>query len=217
MSSLLPHITIGQSGSVKASFIWLHGLGADGHDFVPVAQMLEKAWDFPVRFILPHAPRIPVTINGGMSMPAWYDMLAMTHPRQVDWNTVETSVQAIDALIQAEHQKGVPFENIYLAGFSQGGAIALYMGLSKYPTLGGILALSTYFLDESAMLDGIKTPVFLAHGTQDPIIPLALAHRAKEIIEEKNIPLTYHEYSMPHSVCPQEIQDIAQWTVNSEQ
>lgn len=208
--SLLPHLTIGSTGDVRASFIWLHGLGADGHDFAPVAKMLEQAWDFPVRFILPHAPTMPVTINGGMPMPAWYDMLAMTHPRQVNWDTVEQSVQSIHALIKAEKAKGVPEESIFLAGFSQGGAMALYMGLGKYQHLGGIIALSTYFLDEKAILPQ-KTPIFLGHGSDDAIIPLELAERAKSIIEEQQIPVEYHVYPMPHSVCPEEISHLAAW------
>ncbi len=199
-----------------ASVIWLHGLGADGHDFEPIVPELGDALTRNVRYVFPHAPRMPVTINGGMVMRAWYDIADTDIAKRADEAGVRASARILEGLIEDELGKGLASERILLAGFSQGGAIALHTGLRYPEPLAGILALSTYLPLEDAL--GTErhpanrdVPVFLAHGSQDPVIPLALSERSRRLLASLGYRVECHTYPMPHSVCPEEIRDIAVW------
>ena len=214
MSNLLPHITLEIGKQPQHSIIWLHGLGADGEDFVPVAEDMNLP--LAVRYIFPHAPKQPVTINGGFIMRAWYDIAGASIAAKQDETGIRASQAAIEALIAQEKQRGIVPENIYLAGFSQGGAIALHTGLPHASRLGGILALSTYLvleekLPHEASIAAECTPVFMAHGRGDPVVPYALGRASAEKLSGLGYPLEWHEYAMPHSVCIEEIRDIEAW------
>ena len=219
MEKLLETIEIETDSNPAASVIWLHGLGADGNDFVPVVQELGLSQAPPIRFIFPHAPMQPVTINNGYVMRAWYDVSygdLEGKSRQADEQGVRASQTAIGELIEREADRGISNENIVLAGFSQGGAIALQTGL-RYPRpLAGVLALSTYlplaesFAQEAAPANA-KTPVFMAHGAQDPVVPYAMGSKSKELLGKMGYSVEWHEYPMQHSVCLEEIQDIGAW------
>jgi len=189
-----------------ASVIWLHGLGADGHDFEPIVPELKLPK--PVRFVFPHAPIRPVTLNNGMRMRAWYD-IAQLGGGPEDEAGIRESQKLLDGLI-----KGEKTQKIFLAGFSQGGAIALQTALRYPERLAGVLALSTYLaLSTKVSLEKTKEnqdlPIFMAHGTYDDIIPIARAKMSREILEQQGYKLEWHEYPMPHSVCPQELADIS--------
>ncbi|SDW07374.1 alpha/beta hydrolase [Marinobacter mobilis] len=193
------------------TIIWLHGLGANGHDFEPVVPEFAFAKARPVRFLFPHAPDLPVTINGGMVMPAWYDILAMDIDRKVDVDQLRLSAHRVAALIQAERERGVASENIILGGFSQGGAVAYELALSYPEPLGGLFALSTYF----ATADSIKLheanrnlPIFIGHGSVDPVVPEALGQAALEKLQALGYEPEYHGYYMEHSLCMEEIRDL---------
>jgi phospholipase/carboxylesterase len=199
----------------RTSIIWLHGLGADGHDFEPIVDELELPPE-PIRFVFPHAPMQPVTINGGMVMRAWYDIVSDDLTRREDANGVRASQALVEALIAREKARGTPAGRIVLAGFSQGGAIVLQTGLRHAERLGGIMALSTYLpiadsLPGEAHAANRGVPIFYAHGRQDPIIPLARAERSRELLVEQGCAVEWHLYPMPHAVCPQEISDIGEW------
>ncbi len=213
--NLLPCLEIASKEPAKASIVWLHGLGADGHDFEPVARMLIPLLDSPVRFILPHAPHLPVTLNGGAHMPAWYDMLDLNHPRNVGWDTVSASEITISALLERERTRGIPSEKLFLAGFSQGGAISIRIALQRKQKIGGILALSTYLLqNEGEVFPTNKhnlIPVFMGHGTNDPIIPHSIAEASRNTLNQHGCEVEWHSYIMAHSVCNQEIEDIKNW------
>jgi phospholipase/carboxylesterase len=214
MSDLLPHILLEIGKHPQHSIIWLHGLGADGSDFVPVAE--EMKLPAPVRYLFPHAPMRPVTINGGFVMRAWYDIAADDIGAAQDEAGIRSSQQEIEKLIAQEKQRGVMAQNIFLAGFSQGGAIALHTALRHQEQLGGLLALSTYLplaelLHREASKDALHTPIFMAHGRSDPIVPYSLGRASAERLTESGYPLEWHEYSMPHSVCAEEIADIESW------
>jgi len=222
MTQLLPHIKLETGKNPRHSIIWLHGLGADGEDFVPIAE--EMSLPVPVRYIFPHAPMRPVTINGGFVMRAWYDIyaaapsggLALEGERPQDAAGIRGSQVEIEKLIAQEEERGINAENIYLAGFSQGGAIVLHTGLRHAERLGGILALSSY-LPLSASLPGEAsraakhTPIFMAHGRSDPIIPYALGRASAQQLTDREYTLEWHEYAMPHSVCPEEVRDVEYW------
>jgi len=214
-NKLLPCVEIEPDRPAEASIVWLHGLGANGHDFEPVANMLAPVLPVPVRFILPHAPQMPVTINGGVSMPAWYDMLNLEHPRSVDWETVAQSEQAVEALLERERQRGIASDSLYLAGFSQGGAMALRVALKGESEVAGVLALSTYLLQKEEEAFGLASekslPVFMAHGKLDPVLPFVLAERSREQLEKIGCEVQWKDYPMPHSVCQEEIEHIALW------
>lgn len=204
-----------QSGPAPTwTVIWLHGLGADGHDFEPIAPQLGLASSPSVRFIFPHAPIRPITINGGMEMRGWYDVKGMAFDREEDREGIEQSTAMINRLIKYENQRGIETANIILAGFSQGGAIALFCGLRYPQPLGAIIALSTY-LPDAASFDRERSdanqgvPVFMAHGTQDPVIPITLAERSLQILVQMKYQVEWHTYPMPHSVNAEELQDIA--------
>lgn len=214
MPTILPHITLDTGSAPRHSIIWLHGLGADGEDFVPLAE--EMSLPVAVRYIFPHAPEQPVTINGGYVMRSWYDIVATDIGSKQDAAGVRASQWEIEKLISQENARGVLAENIFLAGFSQGGAVALHTGLRHPERLGGILALSTYLpladtLKDEANSASKDTPIFMAHGRSDPIVPYALGMSSKEILEKQGYRLDWHEYAMPHSVCQEEVGDIAEW------
>ncbi|MBE0510003.1 MAG: alpha/beta hydrolase fold domain-containing protein [Chromatiales bacterium] len=211
----LPAEIIEPSQPANASVIWLHGLGADGHDFVPIVPELGLD-DLPLRFIFPHAPERPVTINMGDVMRAWYDIRSMDlSDGQDDAGTRQSETQ-IATWIAHEEARGIPSERIFLAGFSQGGAIALHTGL-RYPRrLGGIMALSTYLPLADAVNDerhqaNLEIPIFMAHGDEDPIIPLSLAERSRQQLQSLGHSVDWHGYAMPHSVCAQEVMHIGEW------
>ncbi|MBI5006146.1 MAG: carboxylesterase [Nitrosomonadales bacterium] len=222
MTSILPHITLETGPAPEHSIIWLHGLGADGEDFVPVAE--EMNLPVPVRYIFPHAPMRPVTINGGYVMRAWYDILAAAPSAEIadsigrmeDAEGIRASRHEVGKLIEQEHQRGIAMHNIILAGFSQGGAVALHAGLRYGERLGGILALSTYLplmqsLPSEAHASNRDTPIFMAHGQFDPVIPYAFGRASAEELMREGYRLEWHGYAMPHSVCQEEIQDIERW------
>ena len=209
-------VLIEPPGEATASVIWLHGLGADGNDFAPVVPELGEAIVRSTRFVFPHAPHMPVTINGGMVMRAWYDIADVELDRRADESGVRASEARLRELIQSERERGLASERIVLAGFSQGGAIALHTGLRHPERLAGIMALSTYLpLAESARREAQAAnrdvPIFMAHGSQDPVIPLALSERSRRFMRELGYDVECHTYPMPHSVCAEELRDIACW------
>jgi len=194
--------------------IWLHGLGADGNDFAPIVPELNLPADKSIRFIFPHAPQIPVTVNGGMVMPAWYDILEMDIDRKVDIKGLLDSADAITALIERERERGIRSRAIILAGFSQGGAVVYQAALSYDKPLGGILAMSTYFAtgDQVAYHEANRqVPIEIQHGLYDPVVPEMLGRQAKAELEKQGYCPNYRTYPMEHSVCPQQIRDISAW------
>lgn len=214
MSRVLPHITLETGKSPQHSIIWLHGLGADGEDFVPIAKEINLP--VAVRYVFPHAPMRPVTINGGFVMRAWYDIAASNIGAMQDKTGIRASQSEIEKLIAQEKLRGVAAQNIFLAGFSQGGAIVLHTGLRHAEKLGGILALSTYLpLAETLMHEASTaaqhTPIFMAHGRDDPVINYTNGYSSAETLKKHGYLVEWHEYSMPHSVCPEEVRDIADW------
>jgi phospholipase/carboxylesterase len=197
-----------------ASVIWMHGLGADGNDFVPLVPELDLTGCGSVRFIFPHAPTMPVTINGGYVMRAWYDILGTDLVRREDEAGIIQSAQLIDQLIAQERAAGIPSKRIVLAGFSQGCAMSLYTGLRSAEALGGIVALSGYLpiADKTATqrhTANQSTPIFMAHGSDDPVVPQARALESKQLLQQLGYAVDWHSYAMQHSVHPQEIADIA--------
>jgi len=200
----------------KHAVIWLHGLGADGHDFEPIVPHITAASARPVRFVFPHAPVRPVTVNGGMAMRAWYDILGMTIDRDQDQAGIAASVASVDTLIDDQLASGISADRLVLAGFSQGGAIALRCGLARSSPLAGIMALSCYLLEGASLSEwsasaSAAVPIFLGHGEHDPVVPLALGQAAAKTLEQAGYPVEFHTWPMPHSVCPEEIQAIDRW------
>lgn len=198
------------TSKINASVIWLHGLGADGHDFAPIAEQLNLP---NIRFILPHAPSMPVTINNGYMMPAWYDLYGLTPGSQEDEEGIRKSQNYINSLIKIEIDKGISPSRIVLAGFSQGGAIALHTALRYPQKLAGVLALSTYLplkskLDTEVQLANADTPIFMAHGIYDDVISLETSKVSLNLLQNRQIPVIWHQYGMAHSVCIEEIDDI---------
>ncbi len=215
-SELLPAVELNPSSEPKASVIWLHGLGADGHDFGPVVPELHIPKTASVRFVFPHAPMRPVTINGGAVMRAWYDIKTLDLERHVEEAHLEESREQLEAWIAHERALGIPSEKIVVAGFSQGGAIVLFAGLQAKERLGGILALSCYhplpnLIKERASEANRAVPIFMGHGSQDPVVPIHLAEGTVATLEENGYDVAWHSYPMPHSVSPQEIADIGSW------
>lgn len=216
MADQLEAIEIETAASPGASIIWLHGLGADGHDFVDVVPELALPGRPGMRFVFPHAPMRPVTINGGYVMRAWYDIRDDSGVRREDPAGVRASQKAIEALIEREKERGVPAAAIVLAGFSQGGAMALYTGLRYGERLAGVMALSCSLPLADTLAAEVApanrdVPIFMAHGTHDPMIPMARALRAREVLTGLGYRLEWHEYQMPHSVCAEEIAHIGVW------
>ena len=192
--------------------IWLHGLGADGHDFEPIVPLLQL--DATLRFVFPHAPQRAVTINGGTEMRAWYDIDPSAPLAGAD--DIRRSAEQIEELVATEEQRGIERARIVLAGFSQGGVVALHLGLRSQTRFGGVMALSTYVHDHEHLADevsfaSVDTPIFMAHGQMDPMIPLARAVTSREALIGLGYRPQWHEYGMGHQVCPQEIADIGRW------
>ena len=199
-----------------ATIVILHGLGADGRDFMPIAEQLDLSSVGPVRFLFPSAPSIPVTINGGYVMPAWYDILGADLVRREDEAGLRDSQAAIEVLMAQEKSRGMPAHRIVVAGFSQGAAVALMTGLRHAERLAGIIGMSGYLplADKTAAERSAAnqdTPIFLAHGTHDGVVVLPRATATREALTALGYPLEWHEYPMEHSVCPQEIADLARW------
>ena len=201
-----------------ASFVWLHGLGASEYDFEPIVPMLRLPAEVPVRFVFPRAPDRPGTINHGMVMPAWYDILEMNIDRKVDETGVRESTAQVETLLAHERERGIPSERILLGGFSQGGAIAAFAGLRHEQPLGGVMILSAYLplpekLKEEAALANRATPVLQCHGEWDPVVPISLGEATAQLLRERGYGLTWKSYPCPHSVHPDEATFIGQWIV----
>lgn len=212
MTDYLDCLEIEPEGAAAGSVIWMHGLGADATDFEPIVPMLKLP--VPVRFVFPNAPVRPVTINNGMEMRAWYDVAPGAPLSGTE--EIRQSAAEIERLVEREKQRGVPAGRIVLAGFSQGGVIALHLGLRYPQRLAGIMALSTYVHDHEHLGDEISfasvdVPIFMAHGLMDPMIPITRAVTSREALQQLGYQVEWHEYSMGHQVCPQEISDISRW------
>ncbi len=212
--SLLPHLTIEPKTTAKASIIWLHGLGADGHDFEPIAKELNLPDAMAARFIFPHAPSIAVSVNNGMVMPAWYDIIGTNIDDEIDIKGIQESAKKINALVDNEINKGIPSKNIIIAGFSQGGAVAYECALSFPKKLAGLMALSTYFATHEQIklsTANKNIPILICHGSADPVVSEILGQRAFNRLEKKGYKPEYKTYPMQHNVCVEEIDDISIW------
>ena len=199
---------------MTASVIWLHGLGADGNDFAPLVPELRLPTDLSVRFIFPHAPQIPVTINAGYIMPAWYDILEMNLERKVDERQLIASAEAVQRLVEREIARGVASEKIILVGFSQGGAVAYHAGLTYEKSLAGLLILSSYFATHaSASIHSanLHTPILIQHGNRDPIVNEVLGQRAYRLLQDRGCAVKYESYPMEHTVCMEQIASMSTW------
>ncbi|MAA75636.1 MAG: carboxylesterase [Salinisphaeraceae bacterium] len=213
---MLECLEMNPEGPVRSVVIWLHGLGADGNDFLPIVPELKLPDALGVRFVFPHAPIRPVTLNNGMAMRAWYDIYGLDINRREDAEGVEASRDAVEALIQREKDAGVPASHIFLAGFSQGGAIVLHTGLRHSEPLGGIIALSTYLplrdrLAEEKQAANQSIPIFQAHGSMDPMLPQQLGEISRDLLKAEGYDVAWHSYPMQHQVCLEEIQDLSRW------
>lgn len=202
-----------------AAIIWLHGLGADGHDFEPIVPHLGWAGAPAIRYVFPHAPVRPVTINGGMPMRAWYDIVNASLGRDHDQQGIIKSMGQAAALVDREIERGIAAERIVVAGFSQGGAIAVQLALRYPQKLAGLVALSTYLvlddrLEQERSRANQAIPVFAGHGTMDPVVPCHLGEQAAQRLRDLGHPVEFHDYPMPHSVCPEEITDLTAWLRN---
>jgi phospholipase/carboxylesterase len=213
-------VEVESAAAPEGSVIWLHGLGADGHDFEAIVPELGLAGRLDLRFVFPHAPVRPVTINGGMSMRAWFDILTLDREGPQDEVGIRASGDALLQLLEREHDRGIPYEKIVLAGFSQGGAIALHTALRFEHRLAGLLALSTYLPLQSSIDAEVVSnaaaqtrdlPIFLAHGTFDPMLPMALGQHTLEVLTAAGYSAQWHDYPMAHAVCAEEIVHIRDW------
>jgi len=215
MSETLPAIEIETKPKPSHTVIWLHGLGADGNDFVPVVKEL-KLPPLGIRFVFPHAPMRPVTINGGFVMRAWYDIAYQELAFKEDERGLRESQKLIEELIVRENTRSIPSSRIVLAGFSQGGVLALQTGLRQSKLLAGLMALSSY-LPMSPMIEvernaaSNSVPIFMGHGITDNIVPLALGRMSRDTLIKLGYEVEWHQYTMPHSVCPEELADIGVW------
>ena len=207
-------VTTGANPS--GSVIWLHGLGADGHDFEPIVPELHLPADLPLRFVFPHAPPRPVTINGGMVMRAWYDIISLDAQGRADAAGVHESTAILEELIAREIERGISADKIVIAGFSMGGAIAINTALHTNEKLAGLMALSTY-LPLPSEIDGSggnrNLPVFMAHGSFDPMLPMQWGQMSAEKLTDSGFTIEWHDYPMAHAVCPEEIRDIREWLI----
>lgn len=213
---LLPCVELETGPGPAAAVVWLHGLGANGHDFEPIVPLLGLPKSLPVRFVFPHAPSLPVTINGGMVMPAWYDIADADFDRRGDEDGIRASAARIEALLARERERGIADDRIVLAGFSQGGAIALHVALRRAAPLAGVMALSTYLaLERTAAAEsseaGRRSRVFMAHGRFDPVVPLEYGARSRDVLARLGCSVEWREYPMQHQVCDEEIRDIGDW------
>jgi phospholipase/carboxylesterase len=212
----LPYVEVNPKSSPKATVIWLHGLGDSGNGFAPIVPELRLPEELGIRFIFPHAPMRAVTINNGMSMRAWYDIKSLDFESRADVVGVLESSRQVEELIEAEISKGIPSQRIVLAGFSQGGVIALHLGTRYNKKLAGILALSTYMsepekLSQNANPVNKNTKVMFCHGQQDDVVPMFLGNAAYKVLEQNNYNVEWHDYLMQHNVCAQELTDISNW------
>ncbi len=215
-TELLESIELETGPSPQWAVLWLHGLGADGNDFAPIVpELVRKDWP-AIRFVFPHAPVRPVTINNGVPMRAWYDIVGMDFPTRADDRGVAESIVQASALIEREHARGIPASRVLLAGFSQGGAIALAAGVRRTEPLAGLIALSTYLPGaDAAQAEKTKVataqPVFMAHGSGDQVIPLVHAQRSQDQLQAMGFKVDWHRYPMAHQVCAEEIHDLGGW------
>lgn len=214
--TLLETIELETAPNPTAAVIWMHGLGADGNDFVPIVRELDLSGVAPIRFVFPHAPTMPVTINNGYVMRAWYDILGTDLARREDEAGLRASQKAVEALIAREKARGIAADRIVLAGFSQGCAMALQTGLRYPQKLGGLLCLSGYVplnavIAQERHTANQDTPIFLAHGRGDPVITIDRAEKSRDLLRALGYAVEWHEYLMPHAVCPEEIDDIGAW------
>lgn len=210
----LPCVEVEPKNPANAAVIWLHGLGADGHDFEPIVPELRLPDDAAIRFIFPHAPSIPVTINNGMVMPAWYDIMDMSIEKKVDEKQLLISSQAICALIDREIARGIDSTRIVIAGFSQGGAVGYQTALTYPKPLAGLIALSSYFATGESIMSAKENkylPIQIYHGTMDPVVPEMLGKLAYEALKMMGFSVNYQTYPMQHSVCAEEVHDISRW------
>jgi phospholipase/carboxylesterase len=215
MPSCLPCIEVETGGAVRSSVIWLHGLGANGHDFEPIVPHL-GLHGLGVRFIFPHAPKRAVTINMGLIMPAWYDVGSAEIGRDTDERGLRESADEVEALIARERERNIEANRILLAGFSQGGVVALHAGLRHSEALAGIMALSCYLPEISGEKEeqapaNAAIPIFMAHGVDDPMIPIEMGEAGRDRLQELGHPVIWRPYEMQHEVCPEEIADIGVW------
>lgn len=198
------------------SIVWLHGLGADGHDFAPIVpELLRPGWP-ALRFVFPHAPVRPVTINNGVPMRAWYDIVDIDLANRADEGGVAQSVAQVEALVAREGARGIPRARVVLAGFSQGGAVTLATGLRSAAPLAGLVALSTYVPSahkaREALAGGAeRQPVFMGHGAQDPVVPFQAGQQSAALLRGLGFEVDWHAYPMPHSVCAEEVRDLGDW------
>jgi phospholipase/carboxylesterase len=207
----LDAIEVEPSKPATASVIWLHGLGADGHDFAPVVPELNLPENTSIRFIFPHAPSIPVTVNNGYVMPAWYDILEMTVERKVNEEQLIASSKGLTKIIERELSKGIPSEKILLIGFSQGGAVAYQTALSYDKPLAGLLALSTYFATAETIQYSKANealPIYIQHGIQDSVVLDKLGRKAHKHLSSLGYPCSFQGYNMEHNVCPEQLLDL---------
>jgi len=212
----LEKIVVETEENPDASIIWLHGLGADGHDFEPIVEELELPDDLAIRFVFPHAPAIPMTINDGYIMPAWYDFKQTDLGIEHDEEGITHSARQIQLLIEQQEMHGIVPNRIILAGFSQGGAMAIHCGLHQSEPLAGIMALSAYLLLPDRIQEDINpsvcsVPIFMAHGVDDPVVPFALGDMSRQKLETAACNVEWHTYPMQHQVHPQEMKDISLW------
>jgi len=217
--SELDSIIIETQANPDSAIIWLHGLGADGNDFVPIIDQLALPSSMAIRFIFPHAPVRPITINQGYQMPGWYDISSDSIVDEEDEYGIKESSAILKQLCEEQEAKGIASSNIVVAGFSQGGAIALHCGCRYPKQLAGIMALSTYLAIPDSLADeisdnAVETPVFMAHGREDNVVAYEHGMRAKELLDENSIDVHWHEYDMEHAVCDEEIQHIRQWLMD---
>ncbi len=215
-------VEVGEA-QVDGTVIWLHGLGADGHDFEPIVPELNLAVHADIRFVFPHAPVRPVTINGGVPMRAWYDVISLDKSGPQDEAGIRDSAASVLQLIERERERGVDASRIVLAGFSQGGAIAMHTAMRVPQRLAGLMALSTWMPLASKIGEEVvdnsesqprELPVLMVHGTFDPLLPLAAGQHAREIMQDAGFKVQWHEYPMAHAVCAEEISEIRKWLVN---
>ena len=212
--TLLSAIELETGANPDATVIWLHGLGADGNDFAPIVPELRLPKSAHIRFIFPHAPAIPVTVNGGFVMPAWYDILEMEIDRKVDTSQLLQSAARIRDFIVRELERGIGSERIIIAGFSQGGAVAYQVALSHTLPLGGLLAMSTYFATADTIIlsrENKNIPITIQHGIYDPVVPETLGQKATTQLVKAGYSVNYKNYPMEHAVCPEQITDIGNW------
>jgi phospholipase/carboxylesterase len=216
-------VEVGGEEKPDGTVIWLHGLGADGHDFEPIVAELQLDEIADIRFVFPHAPVRPVTINGGIPMRAWYDVMSLDRSGPQDEVGIRDSAEALEQLIQREHERGVPYDRIVVAGFSQGGAIAMHTAMRFAEKLAGLMALSSWMPLEAAIDREVMQspesqprdlPIMMAHGSFDPMLPIAAGQHARDIMQKAGFDVQWHEYPMAHAVCAEEIAEIRRWLVS---